>query len=50
VLAESRRDVQLTTAMIAGMAQSAAAVAIRRGAHPAIRRELQAAVARMLAH
>jgi AcrR family transcriptional regulator len=43
-----RRDVNLTTAMISGMAQSAASVAIRRGANPAIRRELKAAVSRLL--
>jgi AcrR family transcriptional regulator len=48
VLGRQHRDPALVTAMIAGMVQSAAGQAIRRGAHPAVKRELKSAVSRLL--
>jgi AcrR family transcriptional regulator len=48
VLGRQRRDPALLTAMIAGMVQSGAAQAIRRGAQVAVKRELKSAVARLL--
>lgn len=47
-LGRQRRDPALVTAMIAGMVQSGAGQAIRRGSQVAVKRELKSAVARLL--
>lgn len=48
VLGKQRRDPALVTVMIAGMVQSAAAQAMRRGGQAAVKRELKSAAARLL--
>lgn len=48
VVGRQRRDPALVTAMIAGMVQSGAGQAIRRGAQVAVKRELKSAAARLL--
>lgn len=48
VLRRQPRDPALVTAMIAGMVQSGAAQALRRGTQAAVKRELRAAVGRLL--
>lgn len=48
LLGTQRRDPALVTAMIAGMVQSAAAQAIRRGSAAAAKRELKSACGRLL--
>jgi AcrR family transcriptional regulator len=48
LVAKQRRDPALVTAMIAGMVQSAAAQAIRRGSSAAVKRELKSACGRLL--
>lgn len=48
VVGRQRRDPALVTAMIAGMVQSGAGQAIRRGLQVAVKRELKSAAARLL--
>lgn len=48
VLGRQRRDPALLTAMIAGMVQSGAGQAMRRGTQVAVKRELKSAVGRLL--